>query len=1224
MKCTKTHSRYALCMRLKRAVLIIATILLSAITREMPAQTLPTFPPISYEGLTATSTSDPAIPEFGTESYTTADYQALYENLLDWKGLVNNANPDLNLNVDLSQFDRPLHSGALCATHNETVFSNFTQHSDGVPAWQSSVSQAAKDRLRGLHLGRGSKMHGFFANSQYVNNREEAMDEVMFYFGETGFDLSETFVTPMFAGAKSATASAHATLLQEMLDRTLTKGYDIRNIEPLSEPYGLPISTQIEYQKECAIAVKNWFATNRPGVDYRVSLAVSRATKPNPDTGDGKEANALYLADAMRPYASRVSIHAYVFGNITRGHYDHTSSNIRDWAVGEAFGIANRCAIFAKLLRNEYGRPMDDDITRWLELGEWSAPKQEYLEDDASSGTLLSRDEGLVFRGMLGVMYKYLFATEITKIENVRNVGTWASAAGKMNNSEYYTPNFPKTGNGQMVLPDADVTTAHYWGWKMLQEHLGVAAPVIDGTTKFSPAGVSNDYYFGDQGPDVIGPFPEMVPFVTVNESQDKLFVIVANTNLTDTRNVSISLDGRNWSGGQPTLEGAKIIKAIENNTRDTWTGGRMEHGLLDANGGEIGGNGKFIDNYNVSVSNNVLSWADQPPFSIVYVELNIPVDDNPGAGGNLVQNPGFESWLDNWTKSGTKVYIMDNAANAYEGDRCLSVKWRSGDLDVAPGVSQVIDGISEYHNYNFSWHVWVKNMGVDAGLRIEWLDASNNVIGTPEEIGFVTGTDENWRNKTAELESPQGSQKVRVFVGFMEKDDIEPWNEARFDLVSVEDNGSVAPPPLPDGNLVQNPGFESWLDNWTKSGTKVYIMDNAANAYEGDRCLSVKWRSGDLDVAPGVSQVIDGISEYHNYNFSWHVWVKNMGVDAGLRIEWLDASNNVIGTPEEIGFVTGTDENWRNKTAELESPQGSQKVRVFVGFMEKDDIEPWNEARFDLVSVEDNGSVAPPPSDDPVIVNADFESSLPDGVDEEDGWEKVDNETPNYVYAATVSGHSGSDTRVAVIKRRSDGADRPGFKQIVSGIVAGEDYDFTYWVKTINLDDNTLVKIEFLDASHNPLGTGSPFTFYKGSTTGTTDWTEKSFSLTAPSGAVAVRIYTYNSPNCTTGEAQYDDFSITVSVNKSITIHSSENDVKRVITFDIYPNPANEVLHIIIYDETTSGSLQILDISGRTIYKGMIDQTVFSLDINHLPSGIYFIRLDTPNRQEIKRFTKN
>lgn len=70
-----------------------------------------------------------------------------------------------------------------------------------------------------------------------------------------------------------------------------------------------------------------------------------------------------------------------------------------------------------------------------------------------------------------------------------------------------------------------------------------------------------------------------------------------------------------------------------------------------------------------------------------------------------------------------------------------------------------------------------------------------------------------------------------------------------------------------------------------------------------------------------------------------------------------------------------------------------------------------------------------------------------------------------------------------------------------------------------------------------------------------------------------------------------------------------------------IYPNPADDYL-IIKYDETISGKVQILDISGKILYNFQKEQLTddMKIDISHLSSGIYFVKTGTETFKFLKK----
>lgn len=584
---------------------------------------LPVFPALSYDGFTATSTGQ-SLPVYDSTNHKADDYQALYANRLDFSHLTDSGT-DLVMTVDLSTFVRPASPISVSAATNAALYGSFLEpiSSGTTPGWASWVSQEAKDALISIIGGHATKGHAAFTTT-YAPTAEAMADKLAFYLNETGVDWSEVFWSPLPAGGYAGSDSAQANLVTNMIAHVRGQGHPLTSIEPMSEPFPHSSAWQTAMQKEVAIAVKNWFAANAPGVDYQVSAAASRATVAS--APEGAEANGLFLADTLRPYCNNVSVHAYVFGTAVRGDYtpDHNANwdtNIRNWAVGQVYGMTNRLDTFARLLRNEFNRPSDDGITRYLRLGEWSAPKQEYADDLTATGGLGLRDECYTFRGMLGVMYKTLFYIEAAKIPNMRSMTTWADAAG---NRAWGLGN----GNGQLVPVNQNVnTTAHYWGMTKLQQHWGVAQPATSGTVPFAAAGVADNYTFGPGvGPDSLGPFPLLVERTAVNATQDRLYIVVANTDTNTTRNVSYTLSGRTFPT-PPSIVSATKISAIDDIAKDTWLGQRMAEGLLTTSGTEINGAGEFVSDFasSVSINGNVVTWS-QEPFSIVYVEIAIPL----------------------------------------------------------------------------------------------------------------------------------------------------------------------------------------------------------------------------------------------------------------------------------------------------------------------------------------------------------------------------------------------------------------------------------------------------------------------------------------------------------------------------------------------------------------------------------------------------------------------
>ena len=74
-----------------------------------------------------------------------------------------------------------------------------------------------------------------------------------------------------------------------------------------------------------------------------------------------------------------------------------------------------------------------------------------------------------------------------------------------------------------------------------------------------------------------------------------------------------------------------------------------------------------------------------------------------------------------------------------------------------------------------------------------------------------------------------------------------------------------------------------------------------------------------------------------------------------------------------------------------------------------------------------------------------------------------------------------------------------------------------------------------------------------------------------------------------------------------------------------VYPNPATTSIKIYFeYDERWIGKkMEILDMSGRVVFNKIISSKIETLDINRLPSGMYFIRADKDGEKLQSKFVK-
>jgi hypothetical protein len=72
-----------------------------------------------------------------------------------------------------------------------------------------------------------------------------------------------------------------------------------------------------------------------------------------------------------------------------------------------------------------------------------------------------------------------------------------------------------------------------------------------------------------------------------------------------------------------------------------------------------------------------------------------------------------------------------------------------------------------------------------------------------------------------------------------------------------------------------------------------------------------------------------------------------------------------------------------------------------------------------------------------------------------------------------------------------------------------------------------------------------------------------------------------------------------------------------------VFPNPASEKLTLLPSGKPGKGMVVILDLRGRELCRMAVPADKNQIDISHLPSGVYFVRLTTDDKVETGRFIK-
>lgn len=83
-------------------------------------------------------------------------------------------------------------------------------------------------------------------------------------------------------------------------------------------------------------------------------------------------------------------------------------------------------------------------------------------------------------------------------------------------------------------------------------------------------------------------------------------------------------------------------------------------------------------------------------------------------------------------------------------------------------------------------------------------------------------------------------------------------------------------------------------------------------------------------------------------------------------------------------------------------------------------------------------------------------------------------------------------------------------------------------------------------------------------------------------------------------------------------------NDPKvQISEFDISPNPAKSELNISLSNADSDLTLEVFDVLGKRVYKGIISKLEYSVNISNWKSGVYLVRVFNDKTSQTKRFIK-
>jgi hypothetical protein len=231
-----------------------------------------------------------------------------------------------------------------------------------------------------------------------------------------------------------------------------------------------------------------------------------------------------------------------------------------------------------------------------------------------------------------------------------------------------------------------------------------------------------------------------------------------------------------------------------------------------------------------------------------------------------------------------------------------------------------------------------------DTTMRMEFLDAGNNVIGTTSlDLRTVQTNANTWLQHTlTPTVAPAGTVNVRVTAEATDmKFNVDPGQSAFYDTFSLTDSGAPAterltngglnlgPPQPPVGWSLTESGGDTanpdvgFADNPPGPGLGLWLRPFVTTVPNGDATLSQT-----VSVLPGREITFSGWSRWEaNYVGG----VPATPTDTLMEMQFLDAGNSPVGAPITLDLRTEqmNDNTWRQHFLTGTVPSGATQLRV-------------------------------------------------------------------------------------------------------------------------------------------------------------------------------------------------------------------------------------------------------------------------------------------------------
>jgi len=333
----------------------------------------------------------------------------------------------------------------------------------------------------------------------------------------------------------------------------------------------------------------------------------------------------------------------------------------------------------------------------------------------------------------------------------------------------------------------------------------------------------------------------------------------------------------------------------------------------------------------------------------------------------SLLANGGFETWTvdypNNWYVENYSA-VDQESSTVHSGSYSARIYTTGYTGAYGKGLYQEQVDVAAGQRLRFSAWIWgAQDEGL--GLSGYWYDGSEDWWDTV----LCPGSGQWERVELTSPPAPAGVSKVRVYLrGFLDYSECGYVDDAELYVVPAATSTPPTPTPSPSPapNLLENAGFETWLNvstlvAWERESYGIAVTEqDYEKVFAGNYSLDLSTSGSPPAYGTGVYQDV-AVSAGQAYTFSTRVNSETPGA-IGISLTWYNGSS-VYNDPVTNSGAAG----WEKLAWSGTAPAGTTSARLLVrGFLDSSSCGTADTARFWTYEITPIPTPSPTPTPSP------------------------------------------------------------------------------------------------------------------------------------------------------------------------------------------------------------------------------------------------------------------